>query len=241
MANLIQRIQKLDIDATYDLSSPLSHKKERNRGIKSLEEPKKLEDTAPDDHGESREESTICDGEPELERHLIPNAKDDRVKRKARKAEKKMSQKQTMVITIAPQLMSKIDETLHPPDGLLTAELGHTYKDNNDVLMSNDIIEANINFNRHLSGNWRPRQSIHTKKLTKAQPALSSEDKSLMIALDDAEITHMLAKLEITPEILGGSRERKSLVAKLKESIRNDLVIVDNESRQEMKRMAGYW
>ena len=207
----------------------------------SLEAFNVQEDLNFDEHDECVEESTFCDGDIDIKRPRTTDTKDNRAAKPAKKLEKEMSKKNHSVIVITPQLMRQIDETLHPPEGLLAGGLGHTFKDNNNTLMSNSIIEANIRFNTSTFAYTSLRQTVHSKKLTKAHHALWLQDASSTRMPDDSAIASMLASLEITSDVPSGSRERRMLVAKLKESIQNDLVIIDNEARDVMKRMAGYW
>ena len=207
----------------------------------SLEAFNVQEDFNHDEHDECVEGSTFCDVGIDIKKPRTTDTKDSRAVKPAKKPEKKLSKKNKWVIVITPQLMRRIDETLHPPEGLLAGGLGHTFKDNNNTLMGNSIIEANIMFNTRTFAYTSLRQTVHSKNLAKAQHALLLQDRSSTRMRDDSAITSMLISLEITPDIPSGSRERRILIAKLKESIQNDLIIIDNEARDIMKRMAGYW
>ena len=189
--------------------------------------------------------STVCEEEMDIKRLRTSNTKENNSTKKAQKAEKKIVKNQMRVQIITSEDIERISQALHPfriPLG------GESYVDQNgngngQGLLNNSTIDANITFNTRTFRYASLRQNIHAKKLAKAQGigAPNTSDNSVL-GQEDPQIVETLGRLNITVVTAGAScRESKTLLSKLCDAIRNDLLIVENEDRDTMMRMAGYW
>lgn len=186
------------------------------------------------DEGEWADSSTLNDGEPERTSPDIPGLKENFIPRRPSKAEKKRARRSGLVQVITPKLMDTIDVVLHP---------GNHHLDNKsegcDATLSHKIIEDNIAFNAHCFKPSFMRQSVRDKKLLKANGI--GKAASPKNAQEDPEITLILEHLGISSAPIHTSRERTALVKQLRSAIQDDVEKVENENRDTMMRMAGYW
>ncbi|KAI4139407.1 MAG: hypothetical protein L6R39_006298, partial [Caloplaca ligustica] len=83
------------------------------------------------------------------------------------------------------------------------------------------------------------RQSVHLKKLLKSNGI--GKPRAYPNAQEDPEITSILERLGVTSNPVHASKERNTLVKQLRNAIRDDTEKVENENRDTMMRMAGYW
>lgn len=131
----------------------------------------------------------------------------------------------------------RIHEALHPPPLSL-----HPAKVNtstvNISLTQKEIIAANIAFSSATFKYSSLRKPVHQKRIA----CNNGINKSGTITIDDSQITAILQRLGIHNDILlDRSKKCKSLLARLRHEIYLDLVSVENEERETMMRMAGYW
>lgn len=205
-----------------------------NRSRKKLEEIanmrwrdgiKKLDELIPDDWED-------CNDPPDAEEAdvsaVIP-IRENTVSKKAQRAERKLAKNQARFDIVSTEDVSKVDAALH--NGLVRGAL--------DPLAHN-MIEANIAFNPGTFKFGTLRQDVHTKKLLKNN-GLPKIDEGETQREEAAKMAIILQRLGVSTDVLRNTRERKSLLAKLHEAIRYDLECVENEDRDTMMRMAGYW
>lgn len=248
IAAVVQRI--ISLDDTIAIPSPLSTKKRKTRrcGITEIcaVDPDCIEEElieGPDD--EWADSSTIYDEDIDTNRLRTSNAKENRCIKKAQKADKKITKNQMRVQTITSEDVAQISQALHP---LRTSSVSETHAGYEEYgsgqgLLNNSTIDANIAFNTRTFKYASLRQNIAVKKLAKAQrictPKAPEENAS---SQDDPQIVETLGRLKIAVATCGPpSRERRALLSKLCDVIQNDLLIVENEDRDTMMRMAGYW
>lgn len=130
----------------------------------------------------------------------------------------------------------RIHEALHPtPNSLLeraTTSRGST------SLAKNEIIDANIAFSSATCNYTSLQEAAHKKKMS----CNNGIDKSSRTTVDDSQITAILQRLGICNDMsLDRSRKCQSLLGRLRHAIYFGLVCVENEEREIMMRMAGYW
>ena len=126
----------------------------------------------------------------------------------------------------------RIHEALHPPPLSLLPDKANTST-------HNDIIAANIAFNSATSKYSSPQKTAY-KKIMACNNDIDESGSTTTI--DDSQITAILQRLGIDNDILlDRSKKCRLLLAQLRHDIDLDLVSVDNEERETMMRMAGYW
>ncbi|KAL9026104.1 MAG: hypothetical protein Q9196_005179, partial [Gyalolechia fulgens] len=134
--------------------------------------------------------------------------------------------------------MNTINVTLHPGN--------HPHSDGENrpsdgcnAKLSHKIIHDNIAFNAHCFKPSSIRESFHSKKLLKANGI--GKAASPKNAQGDPKIALLIDQLGISSTPIHASRERIALVKELRNAIRDDAEKVENENRDTMMRMAGYW
>lgn len=247
IAIFVRRILRLDDDVT--VPSPLSTKKRKIRKSDSTELSGMAIDSIEEELIEGGEEwadsSTIYEDDVDIKRLRTSNAKENRSIRKAQKAEKKIAKNQMRVQIITSEDVEQINQALHMFGTSLVGETHVFYDENGNGqgLLNNSTIDANIAFNTGTFKYASLRQNITVKKLAKAQgigtPKIPDEIASWQ---EDPQIMETLGRLKIAIVTSSpSSRERKTILSKLCDAIHNDLMIVENEDRDTMMRMAGYW
>ena len=139
---------------------------------------------------------------------------------------------------LTSQENENIEEALHPSVDSLVDEV-ETFGGNIN-LTKNDIIDANITF-RSATTDYSSIRSViaSRKRKTACKDQVSKSNSS---TVDDAKVTAALQRLGISNEISSnGSKACKSLLGRLRHAVHVDLVIFENEERETMMRMAGYW
>lgn len=247
IAVFVQRIRRLDDAIT--ISSPLSTKKRKTRKSEVTELSSTatgcIEEEQADGDEEWADSSTIFEDEIDIKRLCSSSAKENRSTKKAQKAVKKIAKNQLRVQIITSEDIVHISQALHPFKTYLVGETHTGYDEvgNGQGLLNNSTIDANIAFNTGTFQYASLRQNINAKKLAKAQgigtPKTPDENGSWH---EDPQIVETLGRLEIAVVTsVSSSREKKCLLSKLCDAIHNDLLIVENEDRDTMMRMAGYW
>ena len=108
-------------------------------------------------------------------------------------------------------------------------------------------INANITFNTRTFRFSSLRADIHAKKIIKANgdpnrtPSSKTPATPTSSPQDSPLITAILHRLGIPAAPLHPHKDRKVQLALLRSHIATDLECVDNEDRETMMRMAGYW
>ena len=177
--------------------------------------------------------STLFDEEDDFK---ALSGKENALSRKAQRAERKVARNQAKFSIITSEDMARVDLALHPEK---TAANGVAHEQSPDPL-DNRTIEANINFNAGTFKFDTLRQAVHAKKLLKnnGPPKNRTGDSSTDEGIHLDTIVH---KLGIRSVVTNNSKHRKSLMAKLQEAVKADLLCIANEDRDTMERMAGYW
>ena len=131
--------------------------------------------------------------------------------------------------------IDKVDEVLHLSGGTIDGS-----PDPIDPLKDNTI-KDNIAFNSNTFRYASLRIGVHQKKIMKNNVSAKTLDRERKHS-QNAEISLLIQKLGIADANANGSpKNRRVLLARLREGIRNDLECVANEVQQRMMRMAGYW
>ncbi|KAA6409338.1 MAG: hypothetical protein FRX48_06891 [Lasallia pustulata] len=247
IAAIVQKI--LGLEGTIIIASLLSTKKRKSRkretsGLRStatnIVDPKMIEGVE-----ESADSSTICKEESDIKKLRTPNTKENRNTKKAQKGEKKIVNNQRRVQIISSEDVEQISRALHPSRTSLVGEshVGSDENGNGQGLLNNSTVDANKIFNDRTFKYASLRPNIGFKKAAKAQGISTPKtpDDSV-IWQEDPQIVEILGRLNVDV-VAGGpsSRERKTLLSKLCYAIHNDLLIQENEDRDTMMRMAGYW
>ncbi|KAL8944346.1 MAG: hypothetical protein Q9216_000531 [Gyalolechia sp. 2 TL-2023] len=238
IAALVLKIRKHD-EAEQAFTSSTSNRKRKTRKSDIFDAFKiPLAQDNIHEEGEWADSSTLNEDESDFTSPDIPGLKDNCIPKRATKAEKKRARRSGLVQIITPEFMNIIDVVLHPAN--------HPFDDKEDeqsdacnATLSHKIIEDNIAFNAHCFKPSSMRQSVHTKKLLKANGI--GKAASPRNAQEDPEITLLVERLGISSTRVHSSRERTALVKQLRNAIRDDTEKVENETRDTMMRMAGYW
>ncbi|KAI4129690.1 MAG: hypothetical protein LQ347_003672 [Umbilicaria vellea] len=247
IAVFVQRIRRLDDAIT--ISSPLSTKKRKTRKSENTERSSTatdcIEEELVEGDAEWADSSTIYEDDIDFKRLCSSNAKENRSTKKSQRAEKKIAKNQMRVQIVSTEDIAQISQALHP---FTASPIGETHAgrhENGDGqgLWNNSTIDANIAFNTSTFRYASLRQNIAVKKLAKAQgigtPKTPEENVSWQ---DDPQIVETVGRLNIAVATCGpSSRKRKTLLSRLCHAIHSDLLIMENEDRDTMMRMAGYW
>lgn len=190
------------------------------------------------EEGEWADSSTLNEDESDFTSSEKPGLKENCAPRMLTKAEKKRARRSGLVQVITPKLLKTIDAILHPGNHPLDNK-ENKQSDGCDATLFNKIIEDNIAFKAHCFKPSFMRQSVHDKKVLKGngigKAALPKN------AQEDPQITLLLNHLSISTAHSHASRERTALVKQLRSAIQDDAEKVENENRDTMMRMAGYW
>ena len=155
--------------------------------------------------------------------------------RRERKAARRAARNRARFAGLTKSEINQVKEVLHP-----SYSSSHGCPDSRDPLRSSTI-EANIAFNPSTFKYASLRADVYQKKVLKNKISPKSLDKERLQS-EDAEITLFIEELGIDMSDFNGcTKQRRSLIAKLKQAIRNDLKCVANENQQRMMRLAGYW
>ena len=233
IASLVQDILNLD-DARAG-TSPSLHKTRKARKGKALES--LMLDTGFPGEGTEPEEwldtSTVYDDDLDGQISGPAEKKENMDLKKTPKAERKpVKIKSQFQVTTAEEL-ERTQDALHPAR---ESNWGGGYLESNS-LTNNATIHTNIAFNSNTFQYSSLRSAVQQKKLEKSISTPRSRTP-----LDDSQMLAILHRLGIsTGAVSHGSKERKSCLARLRIAIENDLLCVENEYRETIARMAGYW
>ena len=153
--------------------------------------------------------------------------------RKAAKAERKAAKNQVLFEVITQEDLSRVEKALHPE-----SEQQGSAVSKGQGLADNQTIDENIAFNASTFKWSGLRQGVHAKKIAKNN---GGKPKANTPQQDNEILSPIFASLGIATNLSKGSKERKSLDAKLRAAILGDLVAVKNDQVETMQRMAGYW
>ncbi|KAI4172854.1 MAG: hypothetical protein LQ343_003261 [Gyalolechia ehrenbergii] len=238
IATLVLKIRKID-EAEQAILSPINNRKSKTRKSEVFDASQvPLAQESIYEEGEWADSSTLNEDEADLTSPDIPGSKEIYTPRRLTKAEKKRARRSSLVQVITPEFMNTIDATLHPGNHPL-GDKDNKYSDACNATLFHKIIEDNIAFNAHCFKPSSMRQSVHNKKLLRANGI--GKDTSPKNAQEDPEISMLIEHLGISSRPVHVSRERTALVKQLRNAIRDDAEKVENENRDTMMRMAGYW
>lgn len=234
IATLIQAIQKIDSDHHSTLSPSDNRQMRASPGCKPRHiraDSNTTDETVADGWEESQDQLNEDDTSPPP----LPSTKENIHSKKAQRAGRKLAKNQAKFSGITNEDVNRVDKALHPPQSSQAGLPGSTLDP-----LAHSAIEANIAFNPSTFRYSSLRQTVHTKRLLKNNGPAKSDEGDIQIK-EAASLAIILYRLGITTTVLHNPRERKSLLAKLHETIRYDLECVANEDRDTMMRMAGYW
>ncbi len=232
------KVQKID-EAEQAILSPANNRKRKTRKSDALAEfrsPSALDNII--EEGEWADSSTLNDDELEVMPPGPVHLKENYPPRKSSKAERKRAKHSKLVQIVTPELMNMVDFVLHPESHLVDGK-EHKPGDESSAALSHKVIEENISFNTNCFLPSSTRQSVHAKRLLKTSGA--GKTPSPQSAQEDPVIGLVLEQLGISSTPSHSSRERNTLIKQLRSAIRDDTEKVENENRDTMMRMAGYW
>jgi len=180
--------------------------------------------------------SSVIEDKEDRKRLCTPNAKESKKDKKLKKAEKKRVKSKSRVNVISTEDVKRIAEAIHPLTGGTLGTKSHSRQNSGD-LMDNMIIMDNIGFVSHTFEyyNSQVRREYGAKKAAKAKGGPQTPSPTIGETID------ILGRLNIQTTVISASKERRGLLAKLREAIRNDITTVENEDRETMMRKAGYF
>ncbi|KAL8807283.1 MAG: hypothetical protein Q9182_000788 [Xanthomendoza sp. 2 TL-2023] len=238
IAALILKIENVD---GFDevVQSPLPNGKRKSRRsdvLDSFSAPQTLERIGEED--EWADTSTLNnDDDLNRKRPDALGVKDDCPPEKTKKVQRKKARHSNLLQIVTPPLMDRIQAALHPeaypPEDRLESP-----GDANSAALSHRIIQDNIAFNTNCFSSASMRQTVHAKKLLKSNGIGQASSKAVH---DEIELTLILQRLGIAPNSVTTSKQRSSLLRQLRSVIKDDINKVENENRDTMMRMAGYW
>ena len=234
IAALIQEIERIDgvLEGPTSLISSGQRKASSYSSFKECEKSPGLTDNATFEI-DWEDSSTLFDEEDDFKALY---GKENALSKKAKRAERKVARNQARFTIITPEDMARVDAALHP-DSLDSNGLTREQRSSNDPL-DNHTIEANIAFNPGTFKFEKLRQAVHIKRMLKNNGPPKNSDGP---ADENLQLDTIVHRLGIRAVVANNSKERKSLMTKLHEAIKADLVCIANEDRDTMERMAGYW
>ncbi|KAL8687622.1 MAG: hypothetical protein Q9218_006259 [Villophora microphyllina] len=238
IATYILKIQKIDEDFG-ELSNPFTNRKRKTRKsdvFTDFSNPPAQVDI--DGESDFADTTTLNDDESEPTTPRTPNMKENVTPRGPTKAERRRARHSSLIQIVTPELMRAIDAALHSTPQT-TGETEDGASDIQGTGMNHEIIQDNIKFNSHCFWPGSVRPSVHAKKLLKANGI--GRIPSPKSVPEDPEITLVLVQLGIATSPAHATKDRVNLVKQLRNAIRDDIEKVDNENRDTMQRMAGYW
>lgn len=148
---------------------------------------------------------------------------------KAQKQERKRTKHHKRPLVITDEDVSKISDILHPSKNpLFDRTTGHD-------LLNNSSIRANVSYDANTIKYSYLRQAECSKIFANAKASAEGSPAS-------GQITAILIRLGVDADFIAKhDGNRKSTYHQLRNAIEHDLICVENEERQIMKRMAGYW
>ncbi|KAL8809468.1 MAG: hypothetical protein Q9200_003395 [Gallowayella weberi] len=238
IAALVLKIENID-GVEEELLSPLPNGKRKSRRsdvLDSFSAPQTLERIGEED--EWADTSTLNnDDDLNRKRPDALSMKDDCPPGKTKRAQRKKAKHSNLLQIVKPALMDRIQAALHP-EAYPPQDRMESPGDANSRALSHRIIQDNIAFNTNCFSSASMRQTVHAKKLDKSNGVGQASSKA---AHDEIEMTLILERLGIAANPVTTSKQRNSLLKQLRIVIKDDINKVENENRDTMMRMAGYW
>ncbi|KAL8779262.1 MAG: hypothetical protein Q9213_007034 [Squamulea squamosa] len=239
IASLVLRVESFDHKEDAILS-PVPNGKQKPKKSNVFELGYFREDQMLERAGEEDEwadTSTLNDDDLEMRRPGTLSLKENYNPSKRSKAKRKQARHSSLLQVITPALMNRIQAALHSGNHSVE-DKPEKPGDCNPVALAHKIIEDNIAFNTNCFKPAFMRQDFYAKKLLKSNGIGKGPSKAVQ---DEILMTVILEKLGIMPNPKGSSKERVTLVRQLRSAIRDDMDKAENENRDTMMRMAGYW
>ncbi|KAI9821823.1 MAG: hypothetical protein M1827_002405 [Pycnora praestabilis] len=242
IGELVQSIQQLDCPDS--IKTPMSIKKRKTAGG---ENDTVIAGSANREQDYSQREATVETSSDNLDennyadfneqRDCTPRTKEKGHGKRAKKAAKKAARCYSGIKILTSEEVQHISNVLHPQKSnpLRTRSESRVNADRLD----NPIIKANLSYTARTFEyyQWEGRKESGPPKPSKGKGvAKALEGKS-----DIESFADIFKQLGVRISGQTGSRERKNLLSKLCEAIQTDLSMVENEDRETMMRMAGYW
>ncbi|KAL8769936.1 MAG: hypothetical protein Q9209_004183 [Squamulea sp. 1 TL-2023] len=239
IASLVLKVESLDDKKDAGLSLiPNGKQKPKKCNVLELEyfrEDRLLERTGEED--EWADTSTLNNDDLEVRRPGTLGLKENYTPLKTSKAERKQARHSSLLQVVTPALMDRIQAALHPGNRSVE-DKPNKPGDSDAAALAHKVVKDNIAFNTNCFKPASMRQNVHTKKLLKSNGIGKAPFNAVQ---DEILMTVILQKLGIAPNPKGSSKERITLVRQLQSAIRDDIDKVENENRDTMMRMAGYW
>lgn len=194
-----------------------------------------------DESGESEDwpdTSTVCDDDLDGQIFGLAETKKNVDFRKPAKAESKTGKHKSRFQVTTAEELQRIQDALHPARDPLSNKRGGYLESNS--LINNATIDTNIAFNTHTFQYSSLRSAVQKRKLERNKGLLSTPCSRA--PLNDSQMSAILHRLGISSSaVSNNTKERTSRIISLRDAIEQDLRCVENEDRETMARMAGYW
>lgn len=237
IATLVQGI--LELDDAQAGTSPLINKTRKTRKDDESEV-MKLDTGIIDESGESEDwpdTSTVCDDDVDGQIFGLAETKEKLDFKKPPKAERKTAKNKSRFQVTTAEELQRIQDALHPARDPLSNK-GGGYLESNS-LINNATIDTNIAFNSHTFQYSSLRSGVQKRKLEKYNGLSTPRSRA---PLNDSQMSAILHRLGISSSaVSNNTKERTSRIISLRGAIEKDLGCVENEDRETMARMAGYW
>ncbi|KAL9634132.1 MAG: hypothetical protein Q9204_003119 [Flavoplaca sp. TL-2023a] len=239
IASLILKIESLDNDEEATLSSvPSGKRKHRRRNTLELEyfqNSQALKRSG--EYDDWADTSTLNDENLETTNPGVIDMKDNHATGRMRKTERKQARSSSVLQVVTPGLMETIEAVLHP-DAHTLDDFSDGLGPSLDVTLARNIIKENVGFNPSCFKPASMCQDVHAKRILKSNGIGKIPSK---VPTNEVAMNAILRNLDIKPGSKRSSKERVALLKQLRIAIRDDTDKVQNEDRDTMMRMAGYW
>ena len=233
------KIESLDNDEEATLSSvPSGKRKHRRRNTLELEyfqNSQALKRSG--EYDDWADTSTLNDENLETTNPGVIGMKDNHATGRTRKAERKQARSSSLLQVVTPGLMATIEAVLHP-DAHPLDDFSDGLRPDLDVALAHNIIKENVGFNPSCFEPASMRQDVHAKRMLKSNGIGKIPSK---VPRNEVAMNAVLRSLDIKLGSKRSSKERVTLFKQLRIAIRDDIDKVENEDRDTMMRMAGYW
>ncbi|MCJ1429130.1 hypothetical protein MMC29_007043 [Sticta canariensis] len=202
----------------------------------------KLDTGSIDEIGESEEwqdTDTVCDDDVDVDGQTsgLAETRENMDFMKIQKAERKIVHCQSRFQITTAEELQRVEDALHPARGSLYKNGGGHLESNR--LTNSATIDTNIAFNSRTFQYSSLRTAVQRKKFEKHNGISSPRSRT---PLDGSQMSAILNRLGIsTSAASNGTKERTSRLVRLCSAIKKDLDCIENENRETMMRMAGYW
>lgn len=237
IASLVRDILHLDdARARTSLLRNRTRKARKDDGFEFL----KLDTGFIDEIGESEEwqdTDTVCDDDVDGQPLGLAETKENMGSMKIQNAERKIVQCQSRFQITTAEELQRVQDALHPARGSLYKNGGGHLESNG--LANNATIDTNIAFNSRTFQYSSLRTAVRKKKFEKHNGISNPRSRT---PLDGSQMSAILNRLGIsTSAVSYSAKERTSCLVRLRSAIKKDLDCTENEDRETMMRMAGYW